>query len=159
MSEIKKKIKDLKNIIRPYQKKLSDWYKEDKNVKKFIEVISPYKNKFSDFYKKNNKNKNIVRAGAVVLVLIVGNGFLGGGSKWSNKEKNKFTDLCINGLGGGPNYSKLVKKYCECSTDFLSNRIKFKDLTGDDELVAVGVCKHNIEGKKAERALLKDMGL
>ena len=52
MSEIKKKIKDLKNIIRPYQKKLSDWYKEDNNVKKFIEVISPYKNKFFDFYKK-----------------------------------------------------------------------------------------------------------
>ena len=156
MSEIKKKIKDLKNIIIPYQKKLSDWYKDDKNVKKFIEVISPYKNKFSDFYKKN---KNIVRAGAVVLVLIVGNGFLGGGSKWSNKEKNKFTNICINELtNDGPNYSKLVKKYYECSTDFLSKRTNFKNLTGDDELVAVGVCKHNMLGKKAERALLKDMG-
>ena len=87
------------------------------------------------------------------------NGFLGGGSKWSNKEKNKFTDICINELtNDGPNYSKLVKKYCECSSDFLSKRIKFKYLTGDDELVAVGVCKHNMVGEKAERALLKDMG-
>ena len=78
---------------------------------------------------KNNKNKNIVRAGALVLVLIVGNGFLGGGSKWSNKEKNKFTDICINELKNDrPNYSKLVKKYCEYSSEFLSNRIKFKNL-------------------------------
>tara|TARA_Y100000589_G_C27168157_1_gene635558 strand:+ start:941 stop:1141 length:201 start_codon:yes stop_codon:yes gene_type:complete len=52
MSDIKKKIKDLKNIISPYQKKLSDWYKKDKNAKKFKEVIAPYKNKFVDFYKK-----------------------------------------------------------------------------------------------------------
>ena len=81
----------------------------------------------------------------------MGNGFLGGGSKWSNKEKNKFTDICINELtNDGPNYSKLVKKYCEFNSDFLSKRIKFKDLTGDDELVAVGVCKHNMgESRKS----------
>ena len=60
MSDIKKKIKYLKNIISPYKKKLSDWYKKDKNEKKFTDVIAPYKNKFVDFYKKNNRNKNIV---------------------------------------------------------------------------------------------------
>ena len=84
----------------------------------------------------------------------MGNGFLGGGSKWSNKEKNKFTDICINELkNDGPNYSKLVKKYCEYSSDFLSNRIKFKNLTGEDELVAVGVCKHNIVGGESRKSI------
>ena len=40
MSDIKKKINDFKNIISPYKKKLSDWYKKDKNVKKIMAFFS-----------------------------------------------------------------------------------------------------------------------
>ena len=158
MSDIKNKIQDLKNFIDPYQKKFSTWYKKDKNAKKFIEVITPYKNKFFDFYKKSNRNKNIVRVGGAVLILILGKGLLGGGSKWSNAQINKHNKICIGQVDTKTNYGKLWKKYCECGTDYLSNYKKFKELEEGDGLLALGVCQHHIKGKKAERALKKDMG-
>ena len=52
MSDIEKKIKDLKKVINPYQKKFSDWYKKDKNVKKLKTIIDPYPKKFFDWLKK-----------------------------------------------------------------------------------------------------------
>ena len=156
MSEIKKKIKDLKNIISPYQKQLTDWYKKDKNAKKFIEIISPYKNKFYDFYKKNDRNKNIVIAGGVVLVLILGNSFLSGGSKWSNYEINEYKIGCQGADDPKSNYGKLKQKYCECSADYLSKRKKPEELVNDDAFKAYNSCKYLIKGKKAERAKMKD---
>ena len=57
MSKIKKKMQDFKNIIDPYQKQLSDWYKKDKNVKKFIDVFSLIKINFLNFIKKTTEIK------------------------------------------------------------------------------------------------------
>ena len=159
MSEIKKKIQDLKNIIDSYQKHLSDWYKKDKNVKKFLDVISPYKNKFSKFYKKNNRNKNIVRAGGVVLILILGKGLLGGGDNWSNKEKNNFKQECLGPYKNNQksNYGKLMKKFCDCGADYLSKQGKINQLTENDEFAAINFCQHHIIGEKAVDAMEKDM--
>jgi len=159
MSEMKKRIQDFKNFIDPYQKKLSDWYKNDKNAKKFIEVISPYKNKFFDFYKKNSRNKNIVRAGGVVLILILGKGLLGGGDNWSNKEKNNFKQDCIDSVGYKhlKNYSKYVKKFCDCGADYLSKQGKKNQITESDELAAVGFCQDYLRGENAVDAMEKDL--
>tara|TARA_A100000164_G_scaffold356352_1_gene365874 strand:- start:116 stop:595 length:480 start_codon:yes stop_codon:yes gene_type:complete len=159
MSDIKKKINDLKNIIHPYKKQFSDWYKKDKNVKKCIEVISPYKNKFFDFYKKSNKNKNIVRVGGAVLILILGKGLLIGGNNWSREEKNIITKNCLGGYNIKSNSGKFMKKYCECNSDYLSKQTKFNDIKEEDEYASIAFCKHHITGERFENAIRKDMGL
>ena len=104
MSDIKKKLEDLKKFIDPYQTKFFDWYKNDKNVEKFKKVIDPYQTKFFDWYKndknvkkfkkvidpyqtkffnwyqKSKRNKNILRVGGAVLIILLGKSILGGGS-------------------------------------------------------------------------------
>ena len=44
------------------------------------EFIDPYKTKFFSWYKKSNKNKNIARGGAVLLLLLLVKSFVGGPS-------------------------------------------------------------------------------
>ena len=121
MSDNKNKIQDLKNIIDPYKKKFSAWYEKDKSAKKFIEVITPYKNKFFDFYKKSNRNKNIVRVGGAVLILILGKSILGGGAYTIKTTKGykvfvqRKDVFCEKNIDGG----------IECTANGIA-----KDLTG-----------------------------
>ena len=152
MSDIKKKIQDLKNIIDPYQKKFSTWYKKDKNAKKFIEVITPYKNKFFDFYKKSNRNKNIVRVGGAVLILILGKSILGGGTytaKTSTGYKvtvEKKDVFCRKG-----------RYYGRESIDCTANGIA-KDLTGNKIAFSrTNMCKiKTLEGDRMIYSYQKD---
>ena len=78
--------------------------------------------------------------------------------KWSNKEKQEFTQECLGSVNTQTNYGKLMKKYCECGTDHLSKLGKRNELTQSDEYTAIAVCMKHIKGKKAEEALRKDMG-
>ena len=102
-------------------------------------------------FQKNSKILSIIPI--VFLISACSSG------KWSNEEKNYATQECLGETNIKSNYGKLHKKYCECSIDFLSKKAKINELSSNDEYVAIGKCKHHIEGKKAENALMKDMGI
>ena len=125
MSDIKKKLEGLKKFIDPYQLKFVDWYKNDKSVKKFRKVVDPYQTKVIDWYKKSKRNKNILRIGGAVLIVLLGKSILGGGpitvkaqdgSKVEFKRENIFCYQEDNIYG--------------LATLCTANGIK-KDLTGD----------------------------
>ena len=121
MSEIRKKLKKIKNTIDPYQKKFFAWCKKNENIKEFKKFIEPYQKKSFAWYKKSKRNKNIVRIGGAIFILILGKGILGGGAitiettrgyKITIERKNIFCNRVFGGM--------------ECTTNGIS-----KDLTGN----------------------------
>ena len=72
---------------------------------------------------------------------------------------NNFKQDCIDSVGYKhlKNYSKYVKKFCDCGADYLSKQGKKNQITESDELAAVGFCQDYLRGENAVDAMEKDL--